>query len=105
MFFPALFIQRQEGKQRKTLYDCRFGSKMPPPQKKVKHQNNIGCDCCKIHAPQDYAKCKVANEIPHGKYIAPCGMSFGASSAEVVITLRRRSARREKDSLCQEVRT
>ena len=78
MITPALFILRQEGKQRKTLYDCRFGSKMPPPP--VKYQNNMGCDCCKIHAPQDYAKCKVANEVPHGKYIAPCGMSFDGSS-------------------------
>lgn len=36
----------------------------------------MGCDCCKVHTPQDYAKCKVANKIPHGRYIAPCGMSF-----------------------------
>lgn len=41
--------------------------------------NNMGCDCCKVHALQDYVKCKVANKVPHGRYIAPCGMSFDGS--------------------------
>lgn len=38
----------------------------------------MGCECCKIVAPRDYAKCKVADGTYKGFYIAPCGESFGA---------------------------
>lgn len=38
----------------------------------------MGCECCKVVAPRDYAKCKVANATYKGFYIAPCGESFGA---------------------------
>ena len=41
----------------------------------------MGCECCKIQAPQDYAVCKVANKIPHGHYIAPCGADFDGSGS------------------------
>ena len=40
----------------------------------------MGCDCCKIASPKDYAKCKVANGTIKGYYLAPCGMDFGAES-------------------------
>ena len=43
----------------------------------------MGCECCKIQRPKDYAACKVANKKPFGKwYLAPCGMTF--SPQEIV---------------------
>lgn len=40
----------------------------------------MGCECCKEFSPGQYAKCKIANNIPFGhNYIAPCGADFDGS--------------------------
>lgn len=54
----------------------------------------MGCECCKIDAPHDYAKCKVANKIPHGRYIAPCGMEFEGPDRNRTPPKKKRKKRR-----------
>lgn len=44
----------------------------------LSRRTDMGCDCCKVVAPKDYKRCKVANGSYKGFYIAPCGMDFGS---------------------------
>ena len=43
----------------------------------------MGCDCCKVMSPKDYERCKVAKGSFKGRYVAPCGMDFGANPGRV----------------------
>nr|DAO46333.1 MAG TPA: hypothetical protein [Caudoviricetes sp.] len=57
----------------------------------------MGCQCCKIQRPKDYAACKVANKKPFGKwYLAPCGMTFSPQERGSNYTPPKKRKKRKK---------
>lgn len=50
----------------------------------------MGCEYCKQVNMGDYQKCKIANNEPYRKYIAPCGMNFQRGSNYTLPKKKRR---------------